>query len=85
VSFLVDTRGISKEMEGKRLRISFADGETAEIKMHWVMIHDCHDDCNGFIFYIISTDRAEKYYPPSIGEPMWGHFEDVASVEVLGD
>ena len=81
----LDTRGITKEMENKRLRVNFADGETAEVKLVWVMLHDCHEDCNGFIYDLISTDRTEKYTSSSRQAAMWGDFENVAAIELLGD
>jgi hypothetical protein len=72
-------------MENKKLRISFTDGEIAEVKLHWVMVDDCHEDCNGFIYYLLSTNQIEKYTATSRNEAMWGKFENVVSIERLGD
>jgi hypothetical protein len=80
-----ETHGVTKEMEGKRLRICFVDGEIAEIKLNTVMLHDCHEDCNGFILYLVSTNQTQKYEKSTFAEARWGHFQDVSSIEQLGD
>ena len=81
----IDTRGITKEMEGKRLRIIFSDGEDAEIKLNWVMIYDCHEDCNGFVYHVISTNQPEKYTTMPAEASYWGRFENIVSIKHLGD
>jgi hypothetical protein len=82
---IVDTHGIAREMEGKRLRIIFRDGEIAEIRLDLAMIYDCHESCNGFIYYLLATNRELKH-GIKIGESaLLGKFQDVVSVEQLGD
>jgi hypothetical protein len=76
---------MTKKMEGKSLRIGFADGEIAEIKLLCVMIHDCHEDCNVFVYDVISTNQNQKYTPSSMANAMLGHFEDIVSIELIGD
>jgi hypothetical protein len=80
---LVDTKGLTKELEGKTLRIRFNDGCEQVIKLEWVLTHDCHESCNGFIYKSLSTNQPEKLeemrrkYPN--GFSSWGNFQDIVS------
>jgi hypothetical protein len=85
MSFIVDTHGISRQLEGKKLRIRFSDGEIAEVKLDWAIIHDCHEDCNGFVYHVLSSNQIENYTATSRNAAMWGRFENVVSIELLGD
>jgi hypothetical protein len=85
MSFVANTHGISRDLENKKLRISFTDGEIADVRLDWAIIHDCHEDCNGFIYYVLSTNQSEKYTASSRNAAMWGRFEDIVSIELLGD
>jgi hypothetical protein len=79
----VDTHGITREMEGKRLRITFDDGETAEIRITSVQIHDCHEDCNGIVYDVLSSNKMDKYRLPLEQSAFWSEFQYIVSVEQI--
>jgi len=85
----LDTRGLTRELEGKTVRILFADGEEQVLKMEFVMIFDCHDSCNGFVYKLLSTNRSEKLEKQKHGNPegfsCLGKFEDVVSWKLVED
>ena len=83
----VDTKGLTRELEGKTLRILFADGEEQVLKMEFVMIFDCHDSCNGFLYKLLSTNRPKKLEKQKQEHPggfsCLGRFEDVVSWKLV--
>jgi len=80
----VDTRDLTRELEGKTVRILFADGEEQVLKMEFVMIFNCHDSCNGFVYKLLSTNRPQKHENPE-GFSCLGKFEDVVSWKLVED
>jgi hypothetical protein len=82
----VDTHGLTPEMEGKKLKVHFRDGEVSVIKLTLLEIHvDCHlcDGYTGFIYDLIDSTTPEKYAGTAEKSSFWGHFEDIERVELL--
>jgi hypothetical protein len=80
---LVDTKGITKDLEGRVLHISFSDGSEETIRLEAALSYDCHAECNGFVYKVLSTNRPQmlermKREHPG-GFSCWGKFEDVVS------
>ena len=82
---MVDTRGLSPQLEGKKLRVYFIDGEVCEVKLLSLELHEnCHlcDGYTGFIYDLLSTNRPEEYTTEASSSAYWGNFEDIERVEV---
>ena len=73
---------IGREHQGKRLRVEFLGGEIAEIRLLFVSECDQHQECNGIVYDIISTNRAADIKK---GCAYWADSVYVKSFEVLGD
>ncbi len=71
-----------RELQDKRLRVEFTDGQLAEIRV--LLVSECneHATCNGIVYDIISTNRPEKLTP---GSAYWTEIAYVESFEVLGE
>jgi hypothetical protein len=77
---LVDTKGITKDLEGKTLQVTFSDGTEQTIQLDWALIHDCHKEYNGFIYKVLATNRPELFERMKReGFSCWGKFEDAVS------
>ena len=85
----VDTKGLTREVEGKIMRILFADGEEQILKIEFVMIFNCHDSCNGFVYKLLSTNHPENVEKQKQQHPegfsCLGRFEDVVSWKLEED
>ena len=73
---------LGREHQDKRLRVEFLGGEIAEIKLLLVSECDQHQECNGIVYDIISTNRADHIKK---GAAYWAESAYVKSFEVLGD
>jgi hypothetical protein len=73
---------IGREHQDKRLRVEFLGGEIAEIKL--LLVSECaqHRECNGIVYDIISTNRADHIKK---GAAYWAESTYVKFFEVLGD
>ncbi|HLW80691.1 MAG TPA: hypothetical protein VKS20_01490 [Candidatus Acidoferrales bacterium] len=78
---MIDAKGLSRELEGKTLRIRFIDGTEGLVGLEMVMIHDCHEDCNGFIYHVLSSSEPQRL--TRSGSSYLGRFQDIASWEVI--
>ncbi len=84
---LVDTKGLTKDLEGKTLRVRFNDGTEDLVKLECVITHDCHESCNGFVYQPLSMS-AHQLFEKMKGEhphgfSCWGNFQDVVSWEIV--
>jgi hypothetical protein len=75
----VDAKGLSRDLEGKTLRIRFADGTEDLVELGMVMVYDCHEDCDGFIYHVLSSSDPQRL--TRSGPSYLGRFQDVASWE----
>ncbi len=60
----IDTKGLSRNLEGKKLRLFFRGGEVCEVILVSVNTHEncTFEDSYGDFFYdVISTNRPDKY------------------------
>ncbi len=73
---------IGREHQDKRLRVEFLGGEIAEIKLLLVSECDQHQECNGIVYDIISTNREDHLRK---GAAYWAESAYVKSFEVLED
>ena len=78
----VDTRGLRREHQDKRLRIEFNDGEIQEVRLLVLSLCDEHVDCCGITYDLISTNRPPGVNP---GSARWSDFASIKNFEVLGD
>jgi hypothetical protein len=81
---MVDTKGLTKDLEGKKLRLYFHGGEVCDAKLLLVDVHEnCPfgDDYADFIYDVISTNQPGKYdghdskEPSSVYSAEFGHLE----------
>ena len=60
----VDTKGLSSNLEGKKLRLFFDEGEICEAVLLSINVHeDCSfgDDHADFYYDVISSNRPDRY------------------------
>ncbi len=79
----VDTRGLSQEHVGQRLRVKFADGEVDEIKLLELTICDPPEPCCGITYTLLSTNRSDE--SKEQGGTYWTGFGEIENFRVLGD
>jgi hypothetical protein len=74
-----------KELEGRKLRFFFSDGEVSEGTIVTALAHDDCEGCNGFAYDLLSTDRPAKYEAMGvkIGSAFWSNFDALVKFEVL--
>ena len=75
----VDTHGLRHEHVGQRLRVTFANGQTDEIKLLDVTVCDEPEPCCGIMYDLVSVGGSKK--PGTY----WASFDDVQTFQVLGD
>ena len=58
------------------------DGEVADLKV--LVVSECgeHEDCRGFTYDLIRTNRPDRIRP---GSAYWAHMKDVESFRIFGD
>ena len=71
-----DTKGLSQNLEGKRLRLFFRDGEICDAILVSVNVHEnCSfgDGYADFFYDVISTNRPDRYKgdEPKIPKPVY--------------
>jgi hypothetical protein len=71
---------LGREHQDKRFRVEFSDGEIAEIKLLLVTECDEHQDCNGIVYDLISTNREDRVKK---GATCWADSVDVRTFEIL--
>jgi len=76
----VDTHGLRQEHVGKRLRVTFADGRTEEIKILDLTVCDEPEPCCGIVYDVIARDGTR-----TVGATYWMGFGDIREFRVLGD
>ena len=84
----VDTKGLNPAHEGHTLRITFAGGETALIR---VVSVDVHDDCHlcpgyaGIIYDLLETNQPGRYEKDPLGSAQWSEFPDIETWELIDE
>jgi hypothetical protein len=64
ITMVTDTKGSTSDLEGRKLRFYFCDGEICEATLLTVDVHEnCPfgDDYADFVYDVKSTNRPEKY------------------------
>jgi hypothetical protein len=79
----VDTRGLTQEHLGKRLRAELNGGEVLELRLHELTVCARPEPCCGITYVLISTNRSDGAKEPS--KAYWTGFEEIKKFEVLGD
>jgi hypothetical protein len=51
------TDQLTPEFNDKRLRIEFVDGTSEEILVAMVSNSHCHDECDGIVYEVLSSNR----------------------------
>ncbi len=72
---------IGREHQDKRLRVEVLGGEIAEIKLLLISGCDQHQECNGIVYDIISTNPSDHI---KNGTAYWSEVVYVKSFEVHG-
>ena len=74
-----------REMEGRKLRLHFADGGIDEGVVFTAPAHDNSEGCDGFGYDLCSTNQPDKYEAMhvKIGAALWANFNDVESYEIV--
>jgi len=81
----METAKFGREMEGRKVRLVYADGSTDVGVVVSAPAHDDCKGCDGFVYDLVSTDRADRYEAMNvrIGSALWARFEDLRSYEVV--
>jgi hypothetical protein len=80
---LVDTKGLSQEHVGKRLRVQLTSGEVDEIKLLDVTACDPPQPCCGIMYTVLSTIGSGS--SKTQGATYWTAFDEIETFRVLGD
>ena len=73
---------LTRELQDKRLRIEFNDGQTDDVLLLLVSECDEHEECRGIEYDVISTNRPDRIRK---GAACWAHLKDIRNFEVFGD
>jgi len=73
---------IGTEHRDKKLHVKFKDGEVADLRVLVVGECDEHEDCRGFAYDLIATNRPER---AKQGVAHWAHHRDVEAFHLIGD
>ena len=76
----VDTHGLQQGHVGKRLRVTFKDGQTEEINLLDITVCDKHEPCCGIVYDLLATNGTRE-----VGITYWTGFLDIRDFQVLGD
>ena len=73
---------LTRDLQDKRLRIKFSDGEVAEINV--LVVSECteHEDCRGLVYDVIVTNRPDRVRK---GAACWADSKSIANFEIVGD
>ncbi len=83
-----DTKGLSRELEGKVLRVYFKDGVVDEIRLVAFELHEnCQfgDEYRGIIYDLIHTNRPDVYMKDPKSCSFWAELDDIERIEVIPD
>lgn len=64
MAMAIDTKGLTRDLEGRKLRLFFDGGEVCEVVLLSVNVHEnCRfsDDYADFFYDVISSNKPEKY------------------------
>jgi hypothetical protein len=85
---MVDTKGLSNDLKGKKLRLFFQGGEVCEAVLLLVDIHEnCEfgDDYADLVYDVMSTNRPEKYDLSGTKNPVYSaQFSHLDKWELIG-
>lgn len=84
----IDTKGLTRNIEGKTLRVWFPCGEVALIRVSWVDVHENCSECSGYagiIYDIIETNRPERYKKNPCNSAYWSEFPDIQKWELVDE
>jgi hypothetical protein len=73
---------IEREHEDKKLRVVFKDDEVIDLSVLSVSECDEHEDCRGFVYDLITTNRPEH---DKKGSAQWAHQKDIETFSIIGD
>lgn len=73
---------LTRDLQDKRLRVEFVDGEIADVKV--LLVSECseHADCRGFVYDLISTNRPHHVRK---GSANWADVAEIQRFEIIGD
>ena len=73
---------LGREHQDKKLHVQFKDGEVADLSVLEVSKCDEHEDCCGFTYDLIATNRPERV---TEGAAYWAHLKDIEDFQIIGD
>jgi hypothetical protein len=81
----IESPKFGKELEGRKLRLFFSDGEVSEGIVITAPAHDDCAACDGFAYDLLSTNRPAKYEAMrvKVGSALWSSFDSLEKYEVL--
>ncbi len=73
---------IEREHQDKKLHVVFNDGEIVDLNIS--LVNECNEpeDCRGFVYDLITTNRPERVKQ---GSAHWAHQKDIESFAVIGE
>ena len=84
----IDTKGPTRNVEGKTLRVWCPSGEVALIRVSWVDVRENCTECSGYagiIYDIIESNRAERYKKNPPNSAYWSEFPDIQKWELVDE
>ena len=76
-----------RELNGRKLRLFFADGEVSVAVIVSAEAHDDCEGCDGFVYDLLSTEtpaRREATDSRAVSA-LWTRFEDLVKYEILAE
>jgi hypothetical protein len=79
---VAESHSIGRQHQDQLLHVEFKDGEVADLKVLVVSECDEHEDCRGFTYDLIQTNRPERI---KLGSAYyWAQMKDIESFRILG-
>jgi hypothetical protein len=81
----MELRRFGSELQGRKLRLFFSDGEVSEGVIVSAPTHSSCEGCDGFVYDLESTNRPAKYEAMrvKVGSALWTKFDEFAKYEIL--
>ena len=84
----IETKGITRTLEGKTLRVWFSADEIVIIRISSVEVHEDCNLCSGYagiIYDILQTNRPERYEKNPANAAYWSEFPDIQKWELVDE
>jgi hypothetical protein len=73
---------VGREHQDQTLHVVFKDGEIVDMNVLLVAACHEHEDCCGFVYELIATNRPARVAP---GSACWTHQKDIETFSIIGE